>query len=76
MPKTKVYKKGVWYYKVKNGFYGLMLGEIRKAGKPQNFCVLETRSTPGREHLDRKVVKEGTLTECRNYMKERFDRKK
>lgn len=68
---TKVYKKGIWYYSKKKGIHGLMLGGNRNAGWKTNFYVMEA-STPDRRYPNRKIVKKGTLTECRQYMRDRF----
>ena len=70
MAHSKIYKKGVRYTSKLRGF-GLILGGCRNSGWSTDYYVVEST-------LDRsqsKIVKKGTLTECRDYMKQRFGRK-
>ena len=70
----KIYKKGVRYYSEKKKIHGLWLGGSRNSGWKTDFYVVEDMS-PDRNPFKRKVVYNGTLTECRDYMKKRFGRK-
>ena len=74
MAYPRLFKVGVRYKSTSKGIEGLTLGSYWFA--PNTHCVVE--NVPGYINSfgnNRKIVKKGTLTECRNYMKERFGRK-
>ena len=75
MAKKKIYKKGVRYYSTKKGIYGLTICGVRNSGWKYDFHVLEDFS-PNLDMLKRKTVYRGTLTECRQFLKDRFKGKK
>ena len=70
---TKIYKKGIRYYSKEKGILGLMLGGSRNSGWKNDFYVIEDMSSD-HDRFKRKKVFEGTITECRAYMKKRFGR--
>ena len=70
MARSKIYKKGIRYKSHSRGF-SLKLGGSRNSGWSTDYYVLESPL----DRLDSKIVKKGTLTECRDYMKKRFGRK-
>ena len=73
MAHPKIYKVGVRYKSTKRGIEGLTIGSYWFA--PNTHCVIE--NVPGYSNgiNNRKVVKKGTLRECRDYLKQRFGRK-
>ena len=74
MAHSKIYKVGVRYKSTKKGIDGLAITGWFKGGGPSH-CVIE--NVPGYSNgiNNRKVVKKGTLRECRDYLKQRFGRK-
>ena len=75
MPQKKIYKKGVRYYSTKKGIHGLTICGVRNSGWKYDFRVLEDFS-PNLDMTKRKTVYRGTLTECRQFLKDRFKGKK
>lgn len=75
MPKSKIFKKNVRYYSDKQGIYGLTIRGIRNSGFAHDYVVVEDLS----RNFDlgkRKVVNRGNLSDCRQYLKDRFRGKK
>ncbi len=74
MAHPKIYKVGVRYKSTKRGIEGLAITGWFRGGGPSH-CVIE--NVPGYSNgiNNRKVVKKGTLRECRDYLKQRFGRK-
>lgn len=72
----KLYKVGKRYYSNKKGIYGLEIyTPLMKewGGKYEKYTVKEDIS-PEHNFWDRKTVFTGTLKECRNYIKNRFNK--
>ena len=74
MAKTKIYKKGITYYSTKKNIQGLCIGGNRNSGFTQNFYVVEDND-PKRSLVNRTIPFQGTLPECRDYLKQRFAKK-
>lgn len=68
---SMVFKKGVRYSSEKKGIKSLMLGGSRNSGRKDDFYVMEVVDSKG-SFQECKIVKRGTITECRRYMKDRF----
>ena len=76
MPKkTKIYMRCVRYYSKKKDIYGLTICGVRNSGWKYDYHVIEDFS-PNLDLTKRKTVYRGTLTECRQFLKERFAGKK
>ncbi len=75
MAKSKIYKKGIRYYSSKKGIFGLRIQGVRNSGWKYDYCVVEDFA-PDRDFTKRQVVYRGNLTECREYLKDRFKGKK
>lgn len=70
----KLYKVGVRYYSPKKNIYGLEIYRpiFREfGGKYEKYSVYEDTSS-NKYYWDRKRVFDGTLGECRNYLRKRF----
>ncbi len=71
---SKLYKVGVRYYSTKKNIYGLEIYRplFKDFGpKYQKYSVYEDMSSK-RNFWDRKKVFDGSLSDCRAYMKKRF----
>lgn len=72
---SKVYKRGIRYYSTKKGIHGLTIQGVRNSGWKYDYSVCEDFSSD-LDFTKRKVVYRGNLTECRQYLKDRFAGKK
>ena len=75
MNKKKIFKRGVRYYSTKKRIHGLTIRGVRNSGFNYDYSVVEDFS-PSLDWDKRKVVYRGTLTECRQFLKDRFSGKK